>query len=210
MALEEINSQRGDIKLKFIVVDDRSSIEGAVEAFNKLIHQYEVPVIIGVWTSHIARLVFPIAQENQVVAFAPVLIAAGLAEIGDFIFRSSHNTEILIPHGVKATQQKLGYQRVATISDRVDFFSVNSDAVFQQTFADSGIEVVASETFATGDTDFSAQLTLIKESNPDAIFVSAQHIEVIQILTQGRQFGIPFEIPFISMILSLDEIQGAG
>ena len=69
---------------------------------------------------------------------------------------------------------------------------------------------MASETFATGDTDFSAQLTLIKESNPDAIFVSAQHIEVIQILTQGRQFGIPFEIPFISMILSLDEIQGAG
>ena len=210
MALEEINSQRSDIKLKFIVVDDRSSIEGAVEAFNKLIHQDKVPVILGVWTSHIARSVFPIAQENQVVAFAPVLIAAGLAEIGDFIFRSSHNTEILIPHGVKATQQKLGYQRVATISDRVDFFSVNSDAVFKQTFADSGIKVVASETFATGDTDFSAQLTRIKESNPDAVFVSAQHIEVVRILTQGRQLGIPFEIPFISMILSLDEIEGAG
>ena len=147
IALEEINSQRSDIKLKFIMVDDRSSIEGAVEAFNKLIHQYEVPVIIGVWTSHIARSVFPIAQENQVVAFAPVLIAAGLAEIGDFIFRSSHNTEILIPHGVKATQQKLGYQRVATISDRVDFFSVNSDAVFQQTFLIAALRSWLSETF---------------------------------------------------------------
>ena len=70
--------------------------------------------------------------------------------------------------------------------------------------------MVASETFATGDTDFSAQLTRIKESNPDAIFVSAQQIEVIEILTQGRQLGIPPEIPFITTVLSVDEIQSAG
>ena len=79
-----------------------------------------------------------------------------------------------------------------------------------KTFAESGIEVVASETFATGDTDFSAQLTRIKESNPDAIFVSAQQIEVIEIFTQGRQLGIPSEIPFITTVLSVDEIQSAG
>ena len=211
MALEEINnSQLSNVKLKFIIKDDRSTVEGAVEAFNKLIHQDKVPVILGVWTSHVAEFVFPIAQENGVVAFGPVVIASGLTAIGDFIFRASHTTEVLIPEGVKVTQEKLGYQRVATIADSVDFFSRDSDAVFKKTFADSDIEVVASEMFATGDTDFSAQLTRIKESNPDAIFVSAQHREVIEILTQGHQLGIPPEIPFISIILSADEIQSAG
>ena len=72
MALEEINnSQLSDVKLKFIIEDDRSTVEGAVEAFNKLIHQDKVPVILGVWTSHVAQSVFPIAQENGVVAFSP-------------------------------------------------------------------------------------------------------------------------------------------
>ena len=69
---------------------------------------------------------------------------------------------------------------------------------------------MASETFETGETDFSAQLSRVKESNPDAIFVSAQQIEVIEILTQGRQLGIPSEIPFVSIVLSDDEIQKAG
>jgi len=214
MALEEINnSQLSDVRLKFIIEDDQSTVEGAIEAFNKLIHQDKVPVILGVWTSHVARSVFPIAQENQVVAFSPVVIASGLTEIGDFIFRASHTTEILIPDGVKVTQEKLGYQRVATIGDSVDDFSRDSDALFKKTFADRDIEVVASETFVAntaGETDFSAQLTRIKESNPDAIFVSAQQIEVIEILTQGRQLGIPTEIPFISIVLSVDEIQKAG
>ena len=211
MALEEINnSQLSDVKLRFIIEDDQSTVEGAVEAFNKLIHQDKVPVILGVWTSHVARSVFPIAQENGVVAFSPVVVASGLTAIGDFIFRASHPTAVLIPGGVKVTQEKLGYQRVATIADTVDHASRDSDAIFKKTFADSGIELVASETFATGDTDFSAQLTRIKESNPDAIFVSAQQIEVIEILTQGRQLGIPPEIPFITTVLSVDEIQSAG
>ena len=211
MALEEINnSQLSDVRLKFIIEDDQSTVEGAVEAFNKLIHQDKVPVILGVWTSHVARSVFPIAQENGVVAFSPVVLASDLTAIGNFIFRASHPTDVLIPQGVKVTQEKLGYQRVATIADTVDHASRDSDAIFKKTFADSGIELVASETFATGDTDFSAQLTRIKESNPDAIFVAAQQIEVIEILTQGRQLGIPPEIPFITTVLSVDEIQSAG
>ena len=211
MALEEINnSQLSDVRLKFIIEDDQSTVEGAVEAFNKLIHQDKVPVILGVWTSHVARSVFPVAQENGVVAFSPVVVASGLTAIGDFIFRASHPADVLIPGGVKVTQERLGYQRVATIADTVDHASRDSDAIFKKTFADSGIELAASETFATGDTDFSAQLTRIKESNPDAIFVSAQQIEVIEILTQGRQLGIPSEIPFITTVLSVDEIQSAG
>ena len=137
MALEEINNaQLDDATLKFIIEDDGSTVEGAVEAFNKLIDQDKVPAILGVWTSHVAQSVFPIAQGNQVVALSPVVIASGLTDIGDFIFRASHSTDVLIPGGVKVTQEKLGYQQVATISDSVDLFSRDSDAVFKKTFAE--------------------------------------------------------------------------
>jgi branched-chain amino acid transport system substrate-binding protein len=212
MAFEEINASQllDDITFKLIVEDDMSTVEGAVAAFNKLIHQDQVPVILGVWTSHVAKSVFPIAQENQVVAFSPVVVASGLTEIGEYIFRASHSTEVLIPSGVKVTQEKLGYQRVATIADSVDHFSQDSDERFRKALTENGVAVLASETFETGDTDFSAQLTRIKESDPDAIFVSAQQIEVIKILTQGRELGIPSDVPFISIVLSVDEIRSAG
>ena len=212
MALEEINaSQRlGNRTLKFIIEDDMSTVDGAVGAFNKLIHQDQVPVILGIWTSHVARSVFPIAQENEVVAFSPVVIASGLTDIGDFIFRASHPTEALIPGGVALTQAKLGYQRVALISDSIDTFSRDSDAVFRKTLTEHGVEVLSGETFETGSTDFTPQLTRIKALDPDAIFVSAQQREVIQILKQGREIGISADTPFISLVLSIDEIQSAG
>ena len=212
MALEEINQSHllGDTTLKFIIEDDMSTVEGAVTAFNKLIHHNKVPVILGVWTSHVAQSVFPIAQENRVVAFSPVVVASGLTEIGEFIFRASHSTDVLIPEGIRVTQEKLSYQRVATIADTVDFASRVSDEAHRKVFADNDIEVLTTETFETGHTDFSAQLTRIKALNPDAIFISAQQIEVIKILTQGRELGIPTDVPFISHVLSIDEIQSAG
>ena len=211
MALEEIdNAQLSDVRLKFIIEDDQSTVEGAVEAFNKLIHQDKVPVILGVWTSHVAQSVFPIAQENQVVAFSPVVISSGLTENRDFVFRASHSTDVLIPEGVRVTQEKLGYERVATIADGDDAFSQDSDEKFKQILPDYGVAIVASETFETGETDFNAKLTRIMMSNPDAIFVSAQQIELIRILTQARDIGISTDIPFISIVLSAPDIQSAG
>ena len=213
LALEEINASQllGDgVTLQFIVEDDQSTVEGAVAGFNKLIHQDKVPVILGVWTSHVAQSVFPIAQENGVVAFSPVVIAADLTKDRDFVFRASHTTEALIPEGVKLTQQKLGYQKVATIADTVDAAARNADEVFRKALAENGVTVLATEELATREVDFRPQLTRIKALAPDAIFISAQQIEVIHILKQAREIGIPAETLIISFILSIDEIQRVG
>ena len=47
-----------------------------------------MPAILGVYTSTMVRAVFPIAQENEVVAISPTSAARGLSAIGDFVFRS--------------------------------------------------------------------------------------------------------------------------
>ena len=211
MALEEVNNSKSmGTQLEFIIEDDRSTVEGAVEAFNKLIHEDQVPVILGVWTSEVAQSVFPIAQENQVVAFSPVVLGGGLTEIGDFAFRAAQPTDVLIPEGVRVTREKLGYQQVATIADSADFASRNSDKVFRQSLTDYGVKILETEIFETGETNFLPQLNRIKTSNPDAIFVSAQQIELIKILTQARQLGIPFDVPFINLVLSADDIGSTG
>ena len=93
LALEEINnSQPGGGSIKLIIEDDQSTVEGAVEAYNKLIQQDGVSVILGPATSSAAEAAFPIAQENGVVAFSPTSAARGLSAIGDFrLPRRSHH-----------------------------------------------------------------------------------------------------------------------
>ena len=211
LALEEINvSLLNDAKITFITEDDRGTVEGAVEAFNKLIHQAGVPVILGPGLSSQAQEVFPIAQQNEVVVFSPTSGASGLSAIGDFIFRAALTTDVLIPSGIRATQAKLGYQRVATIYDETDLYSIDSDTVSRAAFADNGTKVLTTEAFQSGDTDFSAQLTRIKESNPDAIFISGLSPDISAILIQGRQLGIPDSVPFIIPDLPSNEVEAAG
>ena len=116
LAVTEINnSQLSDVNIKLIVEDGQSTVEGALEAFNKLIHQDGVSAILGPATSMQAQAVFPIAQQNQVVAISPTSAARSLSAIGDFIFRTALTTDVLIPSGVRITQEKLGYKKVATI-----------------------------------------------------------------------------------------------
>ena len=211
-AVTEINnSQLNDVKIKLIVEDGQSTVEGAVAAFNKLIHQDGVSAILGPATSTQGQAVFPIAQQNGIVTISPTSAARGLSAIGDFIFRTSLTTDVLIPSGVRITQEKLGYQKVAAIYDEMDLFSTDSNTVLKEALTANGVEVLTTETFQTGETDFSAQLTRIKESNPDAIFISATPIETPEILIQGRQVGIPADVPFlITLTLASSQIQPAG
>jgi branched-chain amino acid transport system substrate-binding protein len=210
LAHAEINNSGmlGGAAITFITEDDQS--ESSVEAFNKLIHQDGVSAIIGLAISAQAIHAFPIAQENGVVAFSSVSSASGLSAIGDFIFRAGLTVDILNPSGVRITQEKLGYTKAATMYDESDLYSTSSHEGFQTALAENGVEIVSTETFQSGDTDFSAQLTRIMEANPEAIFISTLPPEMPLILSQGRELGIPDSVPFIIPEIAIEQVQAAG
>lgn len=210
LALEEINrSQRNGRQIRFIRADDESTVAGAVEAYNKLI-QDGVPAILGPATSSQTEAAFPVAQKHDVVAMSPTSTARGLSALGDYLFRAALATDVVIPGGIKTTHATLGYQTAATIYDDTDVFSTDSDLAVRETLATKGVKVLITETFRGGDTDFTAQLTRIKETNPDVIFVSAQAPEKPGILTQGRQVGIPMSVPFIVRTLTTANVEASG
>lgn len=209
LALNEINTaQPSGAKLKFIIQDEQSTVDGATEAFNKLIHQGGVSIILGPATSSQAEIAFPIAQENQVVAISPTSAARGLSAIGDYVFRVALTTDVLTSHGIETTHAKLGYQRAATMYDETDFFARDADAAVQEVLAAKGVEVVATEIFRGEDTDFSEQLTRIQALNPDVIFVSSLPPEKSEILIQGHKLGI--SAPFIVRTLTAANVKAAG
>lgn len=209
LAIDEINkADASDLHLKFIFEDDAGTADGAVEAFNKLIDIEGVSVILGPATSSATEAAFPIAKENRIVAISPTAGARGLTAISDFVFRIPLTSDIVVPKGIEITHTKLGYQRVVTMYDETDLFSTDRDTILQEVLTAKSIEVLTTEAFRSGDTDFSAQLTRIQALNPDAVFVSALPPEKPGILIQARHLGI--SVPFIVSSLTDVEVKAAG
>lgn len=208
LAREEIN-MLSDANLSFVTVDAQSTVEGGVAAVQQLVNQ-GVPAIVGIGISTHLKDAFPIAQDNGVVAFSSISAAAGLSAIGDFVFRTGLATNIMVPSGVMVTQEILGYQKVATIHDTADTYSTSSKEEITKALEAGSVEILTEETFQTGDTDFSTQLTNIMNMAPDALFISALSVEMAQIITQAREVGIPDSVRLIVPDLTKTEIQEAG
>ncbi len=95
--------------------------------------------------------------------------------------------------------------------DESDFFARSSDEALSGALNAADVEILARETFETGDSTFVEQLTRIEALNPDAVFVSAiSPADRVRIQVQGRQIGIPANVAFIVPELTIDEVQAAG
>ena len=66
---------------------------------------------------------------------------------------------------------------------------------FKQTYEENGGQVVAFETYTTGDKDFTAQLTKIKDTGPEVIFLPNYYSEVPLQIQQAHRLGIEVPIP---------------
>ncbi|MDE0298578.1 MAG: ABC transporter substrate-binding protein [Candidatus Poribacteria bacterium] len=211
LALEEINNaQLGDARIRLIAEEDSNNVDGAVEAFNKLIHEDGVPAIIGPLTSSQSEAAFPIAQENRVVAFSSTSFATGLSALGDYIFRVSLTSDALIPHLVEVTHTKLGYQRAAIITDETDLVSQSGDRAFRDALSENGVTIVSREGWRPGETDLAAHLTRIKESDPQVVFIATVPNDMPEIMIMGRELGLPFSVPYIVAQVSNDEVHAAS
>ena len=208
LAREEINAL-GHGNLMFVPADDQSSEEGAIKAVQQLVDQ-GVPAIVGIAISDYLEDAFPIAQENGVVAFSSVSSAAGLSSIGDFVFRTGLAVDIMNPNGVMITHGTLGYKKAALIYDAADTYSVSSNDELKKALEASGVEILTEETFQTGDTDFTVQLTNIMNMEPDVLFISALSEEMTQVVIQAGELGIPDTVQLIVPDLAAREVQDAG
>ena len=208
LARAEIN-MLSDANITFVPVDTHSTVEGAVAAVQQLVDQ-GVPAIVGVGISTQLKEAFPIAQENGVVAFSPISSASGLSALGDYIFRAGLTVSVLNSNGTMVTQEQLGYTKAALIYDAADAYSTSSNEAFEKTLEAIGVEVLTVETFQTGDTDFSTQLTNIMNMEPDSLFISALSGEMTQIITQVSEVGIPDTVQLVVPDLTSTEIQEVG
>ncbi|HJV46024.1 MAG TPA: ABC transporter substrate-binding protein [Bacillota bacterium] len=196
LAQDELNEKnKGKLKLDLAIEDSAGKKDQAIAAANKLINNDKVVGIIGPTLSGEMFAVGPIANQNGVPIMGTSTTAEGITDIGEYVFRNALPESLAIPAAVKTAVQKNNVKKVALMYASNDDFAVSGYKTMEKTVKEMGLEVLDTQTFADGDSDFSAQLTSVAAKKPDAILVSSLYKEGGLILSKAREMGI--KAPFI-------------
>jgi branched-chain amino acid transport system substrate-binding protein len=191
LAVEEINKNPNTkVKIDLKTYDTKLVKAEAINAFKKCIEQDKVLAIEGPMTSGEMFAAGPVAQQSKIVAFGTGTTAPGITDIGDYIFRNAIPGKLAIPVTVKKAHDKLGFKKVAVLYSNNNDQMVGENQIYQDLFKEMGLEVVATETFADKDTDFSAQLTKIQAANPDVLVIAGLYQEGSLIVKKAREMGM--------------------
>jgi branched-chain amino acid transport system substrate-binding protein len=198
LALDEINVKGvlGGRPIALTVEDSAGNKDQAINAARKLIGRDKVIAIIGPTLSNEMFAVGPVTNERKIPTLGTSTTAAGITDIGPYIFRTSLPESDVIPVTLKAAMAK-GVKTIALMYANDDAFSKSGFDVMKAAAEKAGLKILTIESFGSKDTDFSAQLTKIKSLKPDAIGISALVEPVSGVLLQARQLGIGPETLFI-------------
>lgn len=192
LAVNEINAAGGanGQQLELIAEDDEGSSEKSVSAYKKLVTKDGAKLIIGSLTSGCSIAISPLAQAQKIVQIAPAATAPALTDAGNFIFRTCYDDPFQGTVGGKFAAETLGAKKAAILYDISNDYSVGLTENFKIAFEANGGSIVSAETYSTGDKDFNAQLTKIKNVNPDVVYLPDYYSTVALIVKQLRAQGI--------------------
>ncbi|MBW1938039.1 MAG: ABC transporter substrate-binding protein [Deltaproteobacteria bacterium] len=191
MALEEINASGGieGQQIEVILEDEGSDPKGAVNAVQKLISVNKVPVIIGPASSSGTIAAAPIANREKVVLLSPGAASPNISNAGEYIFRNRASGSAESIAIAEFATKSLSITKAAILQITTDY-GVGFCKVFEKRFKELGGNIIGIEYFDAGKTDFKAQITKLKNLEPEAIYIIGVPIEVGKILKQMKELGL--------------------
>ncbi|MGR6963047.1 ABC transporter substrate-binding protein [Geodermatophilus sp. URMC 61] len=187
-------AEKGGVTYDLRIEDDQTDPRQGITLFDQFVSD-GVSLIIGPTLSNAAVQADPIAQEAGVPVLGISNTAAGVTEIGDYIFRNSLTEQAVIPQTIATATEEFGLQDVVVMYSNDDAFTESGYEAFAAALQEQGVTVSETLTFSKADTDFRALLTQAQQSDPDALVVSALIEAAIPLVTQARELGI--DVPII-------------
>lgn len=199
MAIEDAGMQD---EIKFIVEDDKGCMPvGGVSAAQKLINIDKVSAIYGPMCSSEALAVAPLTEPVRI----PMVIAAAtsktLSGAGNYIFRTIASDSVRA-YAVANYAYGKGLKKAAFMFDNSQDALTQEKNDAREAFTKAGGEAVLEESFGGKDMDFKTQLSKIKNSGADVVFVGASYKQIALMVKQAREMKI--DIQFVSTDESVD------
>jgi branched-chain amino acid transport system substrate-binding protein len=192
LAIDEANTQGGinGKKLELKVYDNQGKPEEARLSVEKLINVDRAVAILGEVASTRSLAAAPVAQQNKVPMISPSSTNPDVTKKGEYVFRTCFIDPFQGEVMAKFVFNSLKLKKGAILRDSKSDYSMGLADYFQKTLVSLGGEVIADEKYASGDSDFKAQLTSLKQKNVEFIFIPGYYTEVGLIARQARELGL--------------------
>ncbi len=207
LAVKEVNDAGGlDVggtkyQIQLFIEDNAGKADQSASSAQKLITQQNVVAIIGPNASRYAIPASEIAESSKVVLISPwstnpkTTLDAKTGQPKKYVFRAAFIDPFQGRVVAKFALDNLKTTKAAVLYDVASDYNKGIAEYFKQTYEENGGTVVAFETYTTGDKDFSAQLTKIKDAAPEVIFLPNYYSEVPLQIQQAHRLGIT--VPFL-------------
>ncbi len=176
----------GGRKVELVIEDNKSDPKEAASAAEKLIVRDRVPAIMGAWGSSMTLAAMPKLEEYGVPMVVETSSAASITKRGNpWIFRISPPSE-MEALGLERYVDKLGVKRA-------DFLAVNTDwgrgavGAFGDMLKKKGASVGAAEFMDQAATDMNAQITKIKATGGDTLFLTTAVEQITLVMKQAQE-----------------------
>jgi branched-chain amino acid transport system substrate-binding protein len=196
-----------NVPVKLTLVDDKSDKTESATAAARLVDVEKSQFVIGSWSSSLALSASAVTTKAGIPFLTPTctnpLITAGQPLNFRLNYIDPYQGAMLAKYAV----QKLGAKKAAIIMDVQQDFSVGLTKFIRDAFIKETGDpksVVAIVSFQSGDKDFTAQLTTVKNLNPDVVFLPYYYIEVGLTLKQAGDMDMKAPKPYFIGTTSAD------
>lgn len=173
LAVEEINAAGGinGQQIELVIEDSKCNGKDATSAIQKLVNVDKVKIVLGGFCSSESIAATPVAAGAKVALFSPGSSSPDLTGISPYFFRNYPSDASQGKVLAEAANAK-GWKKIALLQEQTDY-ALGVYKSFSSTFESLGGTVAKEET-TTANTDFRSQLTKLKGTKPDALFIDTQ------------------------------------
>lgn len=196
LAIEEWNAKGGVLgrPIEAVVEDSQCEADPAVNAANKVINQDGVKFIVGEVCSKASIPISEIANASGVVQISPTSTNPTVTTNQDgstkpYVFRACFIDPFQGTVMAKFALNK-GYKTAFIMYDQGNDYVRGLAEFFEQAFTEAGGQVVGKETYTQTDTDFSAILTKVADSNAEVLFLPDYYPIVNLVGAQAKDKGV--------------------
>ncbi|MDO5350851.1 MAG: ABC transporter substrate-binding protein, partial [Lachnospiraceae bacterium] len=211
MAVNEINAAggiNGEIQIVLAEVDDEGVPATSVTAMQKLVEQDKVNAVIGAQASSCTLANMEITKAAKIPQITPASSNVAVTQSGnDYIYQMTATDELHMRNVMKYMAEEKGAKTFGILYESSDF-GTGGYKIASSICGDFNLEMVDSEVYNAGDTDFSVVLGKLQQANPDFFIFWGYHTEVAMICKQMQQYGISF--PAIGQGYNSPELTNLG
>lgn len=194
MAVDEINDEGGidGQEIEVVEYDTKTDETEAASITTRLGTRDNVAAIIGPATTGSMQAAIPSANTAEVPIMSPTATDDGVLTADDgsvhpYAWRTSFTNSFQGSALAQFANEDLNASSAVILSDNSSDYAIGLSNTFQDVFDG---EIVGSENFSEGETDFSAILTNISEIDFDVLYVPGYYEEAGPIIKQAREMGI--------------------